>query len=175
MILLNGFFSDDEYNKNVTFIIRVHRVMCTLSIMLAVYWLFMCILSVLGALQDMEKYGGLGFSYSFWFYLCRNRFLVHVGCFLCMTIELLLYSVQYRYANQKKPIWISIWYFSFMLILHTAAWLHASFLVQDSSLTLIKDAIWEYRFFANKTILPSYGYFILYLLHVHKLKSGKNS
>ena len=167
-------FISDNHSKNTgksDFLSRFHRFVCIFSLILTAFCLLRCIASYEGALQDMRKYEGLGFSYPVQYYLEKNCFLVIVGQFLWVTCEFLLYIVQCRWAHQKKSLWGSLWYFYVMLVFHTATWLHANSIVQGypppaSTCRLVLD----YRTLANISILPALLYSLSYTLRVHKLR-----
>lgn len=177
MILTNTLASDDYSRKSgkPDFLSFLHWIACIFCTLLTVYCLFYCYLSFTGALQDMRKYGGLGFSYPFQYYLKKNNFSENVNPFLCVTAEFLLYIAQYRRAERKKPFRGSIWYFSVMLVIHAVVWLHANSLsLPDGPPFSSADLPGvRYRRFANMTILPSVIYFILYSLRSRKLRSEK--
>lgn len=162
--------------KEPYFLSISQRIVCALCVIPIVYYLLMCYFSFSGAFDDWHKFKDLGFSYSFQYHLNKNDFLEDFVPFLCAAIEFVMYIVQYHRAEKKKPFSASVWYFSFMLVIHAAIWLHASSLLLPDSPpydTAYFQAV-RYRRFARMTILPSVAYFLMYLLRIWINKSKKN-
>ena len=173
-------FHDADYSLDnkaeFLFLSILHRVTSVLIALLALYWLLMSILSYDGALQDMRKFSGLGFSYPFEYYLLTNRFPEALATFLCVTIEFLLYFTLYCRANKGKLLRGSVFYFSVMLVVHAAVWLHAHYLIPEYVFQFSygdKFVEIDYCSFANDTIFPAVAYFVLYLFRVRKIKANK--
>lgn len=172
MIHTNDFESNNDSgsSREPDFQGYFHRITCIFSALIAVYYLLMCVLSFSGALQDMKKFGGLGFSYSLGYYLVNNSFPEAMQMFLPVTAEFLFYLVLYRRAEQKKRNQGSIWYFSLMLILHIVIWLHANSLdIPESPPFITADGFGlRYYFFTTITVLQAIVYLVLFVFRVRK-------
>ena len=83
--------------KNI--ILRIAKL---LLVLFAIHSLFHCYLSIAGAVQDAEKYGGLGFVYPFTHYLEINGFWENVSLFACSILGLILYWWLSRRLRRDK-------------------------------------------------------------------------
>ena len=148
----------------------LHRTACILFTVLAAWCLLRCCLAVSLSLQDLRKYGGLGFSYPFTYYLKENYFLENVVMFVCVAAELGLYILQCRRAEECIPFRGSIPYFSLLLVIHVGLCLHACSLPRPEFFpsTPAEEAIAHYHYWATLTVAPSITYFILYLLRIRR-------
>ena len=148
----------------------LHRVVCFCCVLITAYYLLMCIFSVTGAIDDKQKYGGLGFSYSFGQYLVDNAFPKSICMFLPIACEFLLYVVLYCRAKRMKHPQISTLYLSVMFVIHVIIWLHANSLeIPDSPPFISSDGFGlDYCFFATITAVQSAVYLILFIMLAHK-------
>lgn len=105
----------------------LHRITLILGFLIAMHYLCMCVFSIRGALNDMRKFESLGFTYSFWSYLCRNRFVENIWKFVLIGFEYVLYIVMYRNISLKQYIRISVVYFAGMLVAHLILLLSADY------------------------------------------------
>lgn len=166
-----------EEPRKVDMLSRLHDAFCLLCALFAARYLLMCVLSFMNALQDMQKFGGLGFTHSLLYYLQDYCFTDMVIYFFCVVAELTLYIVLCRRAHQKKTFWVSILYFFSMIGVHEVLWLHAHCLIPGHypNFSYLDESALFYRSFAAYSILPAIAYFILYLFRVYKLKADKKS
>lgn len=144
-----------------------HRIACGLGLMMVVFALFYCGLSVSGAVQDMRKFGGLGFSYSISHYLKENDFQHSLWLFACVVAEFVLYTVQNRRREYRKR-----WLFCILFVLHAGMWMHATVLSVPARLGY-NPAGYYLRFF-EMTVLPAATYFISYFLRTRELQTDSN-
>ena len=93
-MLFLGFLDPDDYFSKSRILSILHRIVCILSGMLVIWYFLLCIFSVKGALDDMNKFGGLGFSYPLQHYLALNGFWESVILLVTVTAEFLLYILQ---------------------------------------------------------------------------------
>ena len=126
-----------------------HRIACGTGRLMMALALFYCGLSFAGAMQDMRKFGGLGFSYSFGHYLEENDFRHSLWPLLCVTAEFALYLTQ----RTKRT-----WFFAAMLVLHTGLWIHAMVLSAPAGIGY--NPFGYYLRFAKMTLLPTVAYFV---------------
>ena len=147
----------------------LHRITLLLGFLIAVYYLFMCVFSIRGALNDMRKFEGLGFSYSFWSYLCNNRFIDNIWKFALITFEYVLYTVLYHRISRKQYIQISVAYFVVMLVYHLILLLSVNY----SVLPIIPPYIAENGFslsdgiFLGIAAIQAVMYAVTFCLTVH--------
>lgn len=175
-MLTSAFHRDDRLknSRRLDFLPILHRISCIYGVLITIFCLFRCYLSVTNALQDVHKFEHTGtFSY-FLHFLGEYDFLESVFTFQLVTVELLLYVVQCRRVNQKKSSRGSIWYFVVMLVLHAIIWMHANSLPLPDfgPSNVAEEAGMKYRFFANVTVSPPVGYFFSYLWRMHKIQSA---
>jgi len=150
----------------------LHRITCALGLLLAAYGLLMCIFTVLDALDDLQIYTDLGFSYTLQYFLREENFWACAVFFLVVTGELVLYIFLCRRAEKKEPISWGVWYFGTLLAIHAAAWINFYLLqIPIPYLFDSDDVEWLYRAFVEFTTLPSIAYFSLYLMRVRKHRS----
>ena len=109
--------------------------------------LFYCGLSVAGAMEDMGKFDGLGFSNSFAYYLKKNDFGAALWPLLCVTAEFVLY------VTQRKR-----WLLAVLFGLHMAMWIHAVILSVPAGIGY--NPAGYYLRFAWMTLLPAAVYFV---------------
>ena len=151
--------------KKKDFTYRFQRIVYIVSALLVCYCFLCCILCFSGAMQDLEKFSGLGFTKSYYSYLLDNGLWYHVVDFLLVTAEFGLYRFSDRRLARKQPVKGSKWYFSAMLILHAAAWLHANFLVQGyPPVSEVGKFVLWYRAIADTSMWPVIGYAVSYML-----------
>lgn len=141
-----------------------HRIACGLGLMTTVFALFYCGLSVAGAVQDMRKFGGLGFSYSISHYLKENDFQHGLWLFACVVAEFVLYAVQSRRRERRKR-----WLFWILLVLHAGMWVHAT--VLSAAAGLGYNPAGYYLRFSEMTVLPAAAYFVSYSLQTRELQT----
>lgn len=120
-----------------------------MGLMMMALAVFYCGLSVSGALQNMRKFSGLGFSYSFAHYLKENDFGRSLWPLLCVTAEFALYWLW----GQNRPR-----LFAFLLALHTGLWIHAMILSAPAGIGY--NPAGYYLRFAWMTLLPAVAYFV---------------
>ena len=125
------------------------RVACGLGLIMIAIAFFYCGLVLAGAMQDMEKYSGLGFSYPFAYYLAENDFWFSLWVLLSVTAEFVLYLTQ----RQNR-----YWLFVAMWVLHTGLWVHAKVLSVPAGKGY--NPAGYYLHFAEVTLLPTIGYFV---------------
>ena len=148
----------------------LHRIVCFCCVLITTYYLLMCIFSICGAIQDMQKFGALGFSHPFGYYLVDNSFPEAICMCLPITSEFLFYVVLYSRAKHMKHPRISSWYLSVMLVLHTIIWLHANSLeIPNSPPFISSDGLGlRYYIFTTITVVQSVVYLILFNMCAHK-------
>lgn len=120
---------------------------------------FYCGLSFAGALQDMRKFSGLGFSYPFGYYLKENNFLYGLLPFFCVTAEFAVYL-----ALRKRRSWLVL----AMWVLHGGMWVHAMILSVPAGNGY--NSAGHYLRFAELTLLPTVGYFVSCFLQVKEYR-----
>ena len=178
MIPINTLGSDDrlEKTRKLKFSSVLHRIACIYGALIAAFLLFMCVLSVLNAEQDIHKYEHTGtFSY-FLYFLNEYEFTEHLCMFLLAIAELLFYFAQCHPIKKKGSSRGSVWYLGAILVLHIIIWLHANSLpIPDTSpYTEVEEAALTYRFFANVTVSPTVGYFVSYLSRMYMVRSTRS-
>lgn len=163
----------DYFKNKLDYSALAHRLSCTLSGLLIVYYLIMCIFSLSGALDDMELYEGLGFSHSFGYHLIENYFLEIIQMFLPVTAKFFVYLILYHRTEKMKFRGIGLCYFGVAVLLCTFMFAHA--LSLDFSklppYTATDDMRRNYYRLSRTMMLQSAGYLISYLLHVKKIRS----
>lgn len=164
-------------SKRPDFLSLFHRVTCVFGVLITAYYLLMCISSFTSAMDDMRKYGGLGFSYSFPYYLIRNSFPKTMGMALPVTTEFLIYVMLCRGKDQKKSHRGEVTYFSILLVFHVVIWLYVNSLDFPESPPYITEegVTIDYCVFASITMLQTVVYFVLYLLRVRKFQKEMDS
>lgn len=173
MLSTSFFDSDDLFtdSKKRDIISGFHNIVCILSVVLAAWYFLGCILTFSGALDDMYKFGGLGFSYPFYYYLSDNGFWKNAAIFMTVAVEFLLYHRKYRLSEPEK-LRRSVWYFSIMLAFHMLIWVHANTTIQGYPSSCIVKA--HYHIYANITLLPAITYFTVFLLRAWNLHSKED-
>ena len=126
-----------------------HRIACGTGLLMMALALFYCGLSVAGTVQDMRKFGGLGFSYTFVHYLKENDFGHSLWLLLWVMAEVVLYV-------SRRPQ--RTWLFAAMLVLHTGLWIHAMVLSVPAGVGY--NPAGYYLRFAWMTLLPAVAYFV---------------
>ena len=116
-----------------------------LGLLMIVLALSYCSLSFAGAIEDMRKFSGLGFSHPLGHYLTENDFWYSLWPLLCVAAEFVLY------VTQRKR-----WLFAALFGLHAAMRIHAVILSVSAS-TEYNPAGYYLRF-AWMTVLPSAAY-----------------
>lgn len=165
----------DYSKKNVgqTLFLRLHDVVCSICGLLAVRYLLMCLLTFVQSVQDIRKYGSLGSPKSLLHYLIQNNFNDYLIFFVCIAVELLLYIILCRRANQKKkPLWGGSLYLLAMIGFHTLLVMHSHGFIPGhipEFSGLLDTSIILYGEFARYTILTAFTYFVMYLLRIRKL------
>ena len=177
MMLINMSSSDDRLDKprKLKFCSILHRIAGIYGTLVIICLLFRCGLSVLNALQDVNKYEHTAtFSY-FLHFLGEYDFSENLCILLLVIAEFLLYFTQYHPAKKKELFHGSVWYFAATLVLHIIIWLHANSLPMPDSwpYTVVEEAALNYRFFANVTVSPTIVYFVSYLCRMYTLRSAK--
>ena len=153
----------------------LYRSACVFGGLFVAFWFLQICLSFANALQDVRKFEHTGNFPYFLYYLREYQFTETVCVFLLMLTELLLYAVHCHRAMVGKRQEGIIWYFTIMLVFHSAIWLSANLLPNPEWPYAVTDElVMYYCFVANTTVLPSIVYFILYLLHVQKSELKKN-
>ena len=158
----SGFRNRSTENNTPDWLCVIHRIVCTVCSMVVVLSFLRCSLSFIGALQDANKFSGLGFSYPFYHYLLENQFPEDALMCLLVFTELLHYVFQYRRATAFRPLRGMIWCFAGMLLFHSIIWWHANSIMVSSTSTWAS----YYYDYANISILPSAAYFAIYLLRI---------
>lgn len=163
--------------KKTGFSSVLHRISCIIGIIITIFCLFCCYLSVANALQDVRKFEHTGTFAYFLHFLDEYDFAETVLIFLLMAVELLLYLVQYRRAAQKQLFRGSILYFTVIMVLHLICCLHANALPLPDfgPANAAESAGMWYRHYTNVTISPSIGYFISYHWRICNPGSSKNT
>ena len=175
---LDTLTSDDNSSpkRNLDVLSFLHRITCIYGILITVFCLFQCYLSVANALQDVHKFEHTGtFSY-FLHFLDEYNFAEDLLMCLSIATELLLYIVQYNRVQKAKPFTGSIWYFTVMMIIHVIIWIHANSisLPKLPPYNVADEAGLYYRASANLTVIPSVIYFIQYLLCIRKCRTKQD-
>lgn len=148
------------------------------GLLLSLYYLLFCFGLFADAMQSLRKFSGLGFSHSYWYYLAGKLFCADAISFILVTVQLLLYIVQYRRANCQKPSWISVLYFIIMAAFHLCLYLHANSLVPASIPEREEAAliIRRYCVFSRLSLIQPFLYLAVYLMgmwkHQKNCKSG---
>lgn len=134
-----------------------HRIARGMGLMMMVLALCYCGLSVGGALQDMRKFGGLGFSYPFAYYLKENDFGYSLWPLLWVTAEFVLYRIRRQIRTRL---------FAVLLALHAGLWIHA--MVLSAAAENGYNPAGYYLRFAWMTLLPAAVYFVSNFLETRK-------
>lgn len=161
-----------ENSKKHDIAFLLHCACCVLILLLIAQCIVKCVGTVIGAFSDMRIFKDLGFTHFFDYYLVNNAFPVMTVVFLCITIEFLLYLWFYRQIEKKRFLTISVVYFTSMMILHAAIWLHSKSLQTPMfpPFDTAEQVYFHYRYFANTTIMPAAIYFILSNWHALRIK-----
>lgn len=171
-MLTTNFASEDHPKDSIRrdAVSGLHLVACVFSMLIIIYYMLMCIASFFGALDDMRKFGGLGFSYPIQHYLNINSFGKSIARFLAVIGEFLLYIILYRRIKKVKLHWIGMWCMAAMLLLHTAMCIYAIALDMPKSPPYIAEngVGRDFCVFAYLTGIQAIVYFILYLSRVQK-------
>ena len=123
-----------------------NRIAVGMGLLMIALALFYCSLSLVGAIEDMRKFGGLGFSQPFCYYLKENDFGAALWPLLCVMAEFILY------VNQRKSR-----LFAALFGLHAGLWLHAMILSVPAGIGY--NPAGYYLRFAWMTLLPAAAYF----------------
>ena len=150
-----------------------HRVVCGYSALTAAYWLIMCILAVLNALQDIEKFEGLRAPQPIWSHLRNYYFLECVVFFLMLAFELFMYITKSRRVTRTKSYVSNVVYFAVMLLIHVALWIYHHILTSAyvQPFTGREERMVFYRTFSDDAILPAALFLILYVSRIKIFKS----
>ena len=107
-------FSDENHppKSKQCSLSKCHRLVCFLVGLLIVYCFTKCVLSLLIAYDDIQKFE---YSNSFFYYLVKNRFIEYMGILMTVALEFCLYISQYRNAAHKQASRSSIIYFFLFL------------------------------------------------------------
>ena len=167
----NMFMDDPTEKKKHRLFSRIHLYTCIWCAMVTAYYLLLLVAVILDSLHDLDKYGGLGFSHTYLFYLEQNHFFTHLILFLCTAAEFILYLIFSLRTNDKKGNLRRRHYFLIMLIVHVVLWLYITCLQlpDPSSLQAFDETMYIYRSYAHTSVLPSILYFSLYHFRVNLL------
>ena len=124
-----------------------HRIAVGVGILMMVLAVLYCGLSLAGAVQDMRKFSGLGFSLPLGHYLTENDFWYSLWPLLWVTAEFVLY------LTLKKR-----WLFVVLFGLHAGLWILA--VILSLPVGFGYNPAGYYLRFAWMTLLPSAAYFI---------------
>ena len=102
----------------------LHRITFISGFLIVAYCSLMCLLSFWGSLDDMQKFKGLGFDYSFTYYLNKNSFPDSTWKFLLVFIEFMSYTKYYHRARRKKRDYGGAWIFTAIFVVHIILLLH---------------------------------------------------
>lgn len=107
----------------------LHRISLALGLLITMYYFLVCVFSINGAFDDMRKYEGLGFSYSFYTYLCNNGFIDNIWKFVLFAFEYVLYILLHHRMSRMQHIRVSVLYFLGMSTIHLIMVLGANYAV----------------------------------------------
>lgn len=136
-----------------------HRIALGVGILMMVLAVLYCGLSLAGAVQDMRKFSGLGFSLPLGHYLTENDFWYSLWPLLWVTAELVLYLTQ-----RKRRL------FAVLFGLHAGLWILAVILSLPAGFGY-NPAGYYFRF-TWMTLLPSAAYFISSFLRGKAFQGG---
>lgn len=158
---------------NLDYSALVHWLCCILSGLLMAYYLLMIIFSFSMALDDMELYEDLGFSFSLGYHLTENYFPEIVQMVLPLAVEFILYLILYRYVENVRIRRIILWYFGILALLHIFLFTHAASLDYSKSppYTAADDLRRNYYIFARIAMVQSGAYFVSYFLRFQETRA----
>ena len=168
-MLFLGFLDPDDYFSKSRILSILHRIVCILSGMLVIWYFLLCIFSVKGALDDMNKFGGLGFSYPLQHYLALNGFWESVILLVTVTAEFLLYILQDGLTARSKARGGSIWYFVIVLALYFGIWMYLHLIAQGCIAgSSFGSILYRYRIYIYESLVFNCAYLVLYYFRIYK-------
>lgn len=167
------FGKDGKNNKISENLFVPHVVAWEFGLLVIVFCQFMCDLSWGCARQDVCKYEDKRSFLHFLYFLGEYDFWYELRILLLVVSEWVIYMRLYRRARKNPKHRGEIVYYSVVTLLHIGACLHANLLPipEDAALASIRGG---YCHAANRTVLPSVLYCIVYFWHLYRLRKEKN-
>lgn len=148
-----------------------------LGLLLPLYYLCRCCIHFADALQSFQKYSGLGFSHSFWYYFDKEDFFANALSLCVTSTQFIMYVILCRRAKDENASWISAAYFAVMVVLHLALYLHANSLEKPTIpiQNTVEGLIICYCNFTTYSLIAPFLYLAVYLLYVWRTKTMDGS
>ena len=146
--------------KDVLFWVR--RLTVSLAVVEISYYALICILSFLSAMDDYLKFSGLGFSNSYFYYLCKELDVATIFSIVLLVTEFFLYLIfqkKTKHTSSYKP---GVYCFAAILGVHVVLLvLSCAIKIPDTPPFVTENGFgWAHRLYALETFLLALLYFI---------------